>query len=395
MVFIIYSTLKVQKRSKMHPRKHLNFILIAILTGIPLFVFSQNMIQNPGFETYNECPRHLGNLHQDVADWTTPTSGTTDYFHMCSFHMGTPENFNGVQRTVEGEGYAGFYAYAPDDYREYLQVPLKSPLKAGAVYRLSFYVSLAERSDYAIRDFGILFSSEPLEIDTKKNISKAKRFAIADNAYNYLETPADDFLSDTSDWSRIETRFEAEGTERYMILGNFRTNRETRTTKTGRSSNKGAYYYIDKVALLEQKPAMAIAHAPAGRPASEYQLDSLQVFRSLLFEFDTYSLSHPGREELRMLYEFLNQDAELRLELAGHTDGKGRAEYNKELSEKRCLVVAQYLEDLGIPSGRIQWEGYGSSRPVAPNDTEAGRSQNRRVEFLIRKTQNPVPDSEK
>ena len=370
-------------------------ILSAALSGLPLIGFGQNMVPNPGFEDFNACPRHLGNLHQDVAEWTTPTSGTTDYFHMCSFHMGTPENFNGVQRTVEGEGYAGFYAYAPDDYREYLQVRLKSPLTAGAEYRLSFYVSLAERSDYAIRDFGILFSNNPLEIDTKKNISKGKRYDIPGNIYHYLETPAADFISDTRDWSRVEVRFEAEGTEEYLILGNFRTNRQTRTSDTGRSSNKGAYYYIDKVALLKQKPQLAMAQAPSEARAGSYALDSLQVFQSLLFEFDTHSLSRPGREELGELYEFLSQDPDLQLHLAGHTDGKGRADYNQLLSEKRCIAVARYLENLGISSSRIQWLGFGSSRPVASNETEAGRSRNRRVEFLIRKTQKPLPDSEK
>ncbi len=379
----------------MHLRKRLFCILSAFLSGCPAVVFAQNLIPNPGFETFNECPRHLGNLHRDVAEWTTPTSGTTDYFHMCSIHMGTPENFNGVQRTVEGEGYAGFYAYAPDDYREYLQVALKSPLEAGSVYRLSFYVSLAERSDYAIRDFGILFSSAPLDIDTKKNITKAKRFAISGNSYHYLESPAEEFLSDTSDWSRVEVRFEAEGTERYLVLGNFRANRETRTIETGRSSNKGAYYYIDKVALLKQKPDLALARPPSLAHNGNYQLDSLQVFNSLLFEFDTYSLSNPGREELQNLYEFLSHDGDLQLQLAGHTDGKGTARYNQMLSEKRCMAVATYLEDLGIHSDRIRWEGFGSTRPVASNETEAGRSRNRRVEFLIRRIQKPGPDTER
>jgi len=149
--------------------------LVFLVCLLPTGVFSQNLVPNPGFEEYRNCPRHLGNFQDDVAIWTIPTQGSTDYFHLCSQHMGTPENFNGVQRTVEGEGYAGFYAYAPDDYREYLQVRLKSPLTAGAEYRLSFYVSLAERSDYAIRDFGILFSNNPLEIDTKKNISNDTR----------------------------------------------------------------------------------------------------------------------------------------------------------------------------------------------------------------------------
>ena len=82
----------------------------------PFGVLAQNLIPNPGFEVYRNCPRHLGNFRHDVALWTTPTEGSTDYFHLCSQYMGTPDNFNGAQNTLEGNGYAGFYAYAPGDY---------------------------------------------------------------------------------------------------------------------------------------------------------------------------------------------------------------------------------------------------------------------------------------
>ena len=67
---------------------------------LPMGVFAQNLVPNGGFEEYRNCPRYLGNFQDDVAYWTTPTAGSTDYFHLCSQHMGTPENFNGAQITL-------------------------------------------------------------------------------------------------------------------------------------------------------------------------------------------------------------------------------------------------------------------------------------------------------
>lgn len=360
------------------------FVFLAC--AFPLGVLAQNLIPNPGFEVYQKCPRHLGNFHEDVAQWTTPTAGSTDYFHLCSQHMGTPENFNGAQKTLDGQGYAGFYAYAPGDYREYLQVKLKAPLSKGISYLLSFHVSLAERSDFAVRDFGVLFSSDALSLNTKKTLTRGKRYAIPGNTYHYLEISNDGFVTDTSEWIRVETEIIAKGTEQFLILGNFRTNRETRTHRTERNSNKGAYYYIDQVELKEHPENKLVADASPGElePGS-FLLDSLQVFRSLLFEFDTYRLSGSGKEELKSLYGFLEADPALELHLGGHTDATGSPQYNQRLSERRCEAVASYLIALGMPTNRIHWQGYGASQPVASNTTEAGRTRNRRVEFMIRK----------
>ena len=360
--------------------------LVLLGLMLPMGVFAQNLVPNGGFEEYRNCPKYLGNFQDDVAYWTSPTAGSTDYFHLCSQHMGTPENFNGAQNTLEGKGYAGFYAYAPGDYREYLQVALKAPLKEGKSYLLSFHVSLAERSDYAIRDFGVLFSSAPLSLDTKQVLTRGKRYAIVENAYHYLEIRSDDFATDTSGWMRVETEILAKGSEQYLILGNFRPNKETRTRSTRRRSNKGAYYYLDQVELRESHPGAVIAEAsPEKYDGDRFQLDSLQVFRSLLFEFDTYRLSGSGRAELRSLYGFLEADPTLELHLSGHTDATGSPQYNQRLSERRCQAVASYLTGLGLPAGRIRWQGFGASKPIAPNTTETGRSRNRRVEFVIRK----------
>lgn len=360
--------------------------IVFLACFFPLGVLAQNLIPNPGFELYRNCPRHLGNFKDDVALWTTPTDGSTDYFHLCSQHMGTPENFNGAQYTLEGNGYAGFYAFAPGDYREYLQVKLKSPLRKGMSYLLSFHVSLAERSDFAIRDFGVLFSSAALSLNTKKALTRGKRYSIRGNTYNYQEISSAGFINDTSRWIRVETEIQANGSEHYLILGNFRSNKETRTHETRRYSNKGAYYYIDQVELREHpEPNLVADLSRRDMDQGGFRLDSLQVFRSLLFEFDTYRLSGSGKEELKSLYGFLVTDPTLELHLGGHTDVTGTAQYNQRLSERRCEAVVSYLNGLGMPTSRIRWQGYGASQPVASNNTEAGRSRNRRVEFVIRK----------
>ena len=359
-------------------KKCLRMCLVASVWMASVVVYAQNLIPNPGFETHLECPAHLGSFGINVPHWSSPTLGTTDYFHSCSQKVGAPENFNGAQTTFQGEGYAGFYAYAPGNYREYIQVRLNAPLKAGRRYILSYHVSLADRSDYAIRIFGVLFSSDSLSVSTKTNLSKKHWYAFPENKYNYLEMGVSGYMDDTSSWVRVEKEFQAEGTERYMVLGNFRDNRRTALQPTGKSYNKGAYYYIDQVELRpEGNEQLAL------ETRGEYPLDSLQVFNSLLFEYDTYRLSGMGQGELDSLYQFLSTDSNLLLEVAGHTDGKGPDRYNQKLSERRCLAVVNYLEALGMAPGRIQWKGYGASRPVASNETEDGRSRNRRVEFRI------------
>lgn len=360
--------------------------LILALVGISGLRAQGNLIPNPGFEAFVKCPDYLGNFHGDVSDWTCPTQGSTDYFHRCSEQMGSPSNFNGSQEPREGQAYAGLYVYAPGDYREYISTRLREPLREGARYELSFYVSLSERSDYAISEFGALFASAPLSVPIKKELSKRHWYAREGIAFHFLKAGGHDFLGDTREWVRLAVTFEALGSERYLILGNFSANRQTPVRKTGRSSNKGAYYYVDQVELRRAGGADSFAATAPDPVAREgFSLDSLQAFRSVLFEFDTYSLSGPGKEELQSLFSFLRENPDLHLFLGGHTDARGSNAYNQKLSDLRCQAVVSYLRQLGLDGQRIRWEGFGASRPVAGNDTEAGRRANRRVEFLIRR----------
>ena len=79
----------------------------------------------------------------------------------------------------------------------------------------------------------------------------------------------------------------------------------------------------------------------------------------------------------------LRMHPDLRVEVAGHTDSQGAAEYNQGLSERRAYTVRDYLINAGVPASQLTARGYGEAEPVADNATAVGRAQNRRVELRI------------
>lgn len=103
----------------------------------------------------------------------------------------------------------------------------------------------------------------------------------------------------------------------------------------------------------------------------------------VLFGFDRSDLNASAETNLDKLSNILKEYPDTNIEIQGHTDSKGADSYNLNLSEKRAQSVATYLRGRGISSGRVRTKGYGETAPVASNDTEDGRSQNRRVDFLI------------
>lgn len=103
----------------------------------------------------------------------------------------------------------------------------------------------------------------------------------------------------------------------------------------------------------------------------------------VLFGFDQSDITADAQPTLNKLVEVLNKYPDTDIELQGHTDDTGTEKYNQALSERRARSVDNYLEKQGIPSGRIKIKGFGETIPKYDNTTDAGRAQNRRVEFLI------------
>ncbi|HEU4609821.1 MAG TPA: OmpA family protein, partial [Chitinophagaceae bacterium] len=115
----------------------------------------------------------------------------------------------------------------------------------------------------------------------------------------------------------------------------------------------------------------------------------------ILFGFDQSTLNSSARTNLDNLVTVLNDYPNTNIEVQGHTDSKGTEAYNLGLSQRRAGTVASYLLQKGIASGRINTKGYGETAPVASNDTEDGRAQNRRVDFVITANEKMINDAKK
>lgn len=103
----------------------------------------------------------------------------------------------------------------------------------------------------------------------------------------------------------------------------------------------------------------------------------------ILFGVGKSDLSPAAYKSMDSLAAFLTREPDNNVEIQGHTDSTGSAEINMKLSQKRADAVATYVKSKGISANRVSAKGYGFTDPVGPNNTEEGRAQNRRVQFLI------------
>lgn len=127
---------------------------------------------------------------------------------------------------------------------------------------------------------------------------------------------------------------------------------------------------------------------PNTRPGAVVDLDGCEVeavieLDGVHFDFDKATLRPEAKTVLDEAAALLSTTERVIVEVAGHTDSKGSEEYNLGLSNRRAAAVKDYLAAQGVKATRLTAMGYGESRPVASNDTDAGRAENRRVELII------------
>lgn len=352
----------------------------------------ENLIYNSDFESYQDCPRRIDALGilTIVDAWFQPTNGSADYFNVCGMkECFVPNNKLGIQDPHSGNGYCGIYC-SKTEYREYLQTQLKRKLKEGEKYRLTFHVSLSEYSSGAVATIGAVFSEYRL-FDTVKSVLMKKEERkinkkITQTTSTYY-TPQvvnnhDNVLINTKGWDSISGEFIAKGGEEYLTIGNFFPASHSNVIDLDSLTYllPGAYYYIDDVTLycLTCKP-------PYNPPkdTTKYKVGSTFVLKNIFFEFDKSNILQQSYKELQQLIELLTENPNMKIEIGGHTDDKGTIEYNQRLSENRANAVVKYLINKGISEKRLKYKGYGELHPIDTNETEAGRFNNRRVEFKI------------
>jgi OmpA-OmpF porin, OOP family len=246
---------------------------IAIICFIVLntFCYAQyNLIPNPSFETYTNCPHWWAELPL-AAPWDSPMNTTPDYFNSCDtgfssglFIAGIPSNGVGYQYARTGNGYAGILTWGlnnqatPNNWREYLQVPLLDTLIQGEEYFLSFYVSAADSSRYTSNNLGVYFSN----VEINDSIFPQTPLPYQPQIQNSISNN----LNDRNGWTLVSGNFVAANDEKYLIIGNFDDSSTTVANYTGWSnisSYNYSYLYVDDVFLAPVDSLVSVTEIPS------------------------------------------------------------------------------------------------------------------------------------
>lgn len=373
----------------------------AVAQSVP--ALTSNLVFNPSFEDYIECPRKIDALGKltIVEAWYQPTAGSADYYNVCgSRDCGVPRNKLGIQDAHRGNGFCGIYC-SKTNYREYLQTELKEPLREGEMYRVAFYVSLSEYSSGAVATIGALFTTERIG-DTVRSVLMDKSVrqiapGISQTVASYYEPQVvndyDRVLDDTKAWMEVSGVFEAKGGEKFLTIGNFFPASQSNVVDLDSLTYllPGAYYYIDDVSVtclgckteMEKLDSVLVTTKKPITYADTLKVGSKFVLHNIFFDYDKATLLQQSHNELHILLTILQSHPNMKIEICGHTDGHGSIDYNQRLSENRARAVVDYLVSHGIDIRRLSFKGYGKSRPIDTNATEEGRARNRRVEFVV------------
>lgn len=353
-----------------------------ILTGLAAFLAASlslqaqdnNLVLNGSFETTSGVLHGRGGFSK-ADSISSPNNTSVDLYsrNASGSDYDVPANYMGNQESTAGGNYAGIIAYYADDagifktkpgyqkYSEYIQLALREPLVAGKAYTVSFTLSLAERSAYAVSGFGVYFSA------TKMDVKNNAFLALMPHIVSM------DILTNT-EWTTFTGVYVAAGGERYMELGCFDMYMETKKiVAPGANNSRKAYYYIDNVSMT---PQLVV-------PEDITMVLSGNCFRLNNLEFETdQSVILPGSfEEMNLLSRFLKTYPHLVVYIDGHTDKTGTETHNEKLSADRALAVRTYLVKSGVAENRLKLRSFGESQPI---DTQNENSLiNRRVEITI------------
>ncbi len=175
--------------------------------------------------------------------------------------------------------------------------------------------------------------------------------------------------SHLSEGQRVSGKFMNSGQK---IIGEGKVHADDAAGYCSKSEQALGAYIDEKLAPLEAR-----VRRLEGGPKTVASVQLEGVF----FAFDKSDLNAESRAVLEMTYSNLESKGFPRIEIAGYTDSVGSDEYNLNLSDRRAQSVMDYLVSLGVPAEKLTSRGYGEGDPIASNDTDEGRAQNRRVEL--------------
>jgi outer membrane protein OmpA-like peptidoglycan-associated protein len=357
---------------------------------MPFFVFGtvqsgfsqQNLVRNPSFENYTHLPQYIGDAPDAITDWHFANEGGSgDYYHKnAGFAYRVPDNHFGSENPHSGNAYAGFCV--TPIYREFLASELTLRLEKGKKYKFTMYISNGDKEDVSyVKEISVLFLSRQWTLENDLQMGLPPQIVF------YQDTG----FTKSDGWQELTAIYTARGTEQWMYIGAHQWQCDTCASVPGTPRKASpwifggdkkvlqAHYYVDDVSIVE------VTDGPKA-DTTELKTGIVYAFNNIHFATNSAVLEKVDQPDLEKILAYLLSHETVSVTVYGHTDSIGTTEDNYKLSVARADAVKKFLMDHGIQEGRISTVGHGETKPVAPNNTAAGRALNRRVEFLFEGT---------
>ena len=186
-------------------------------------------------------------------------------------------------------------------------------------------------------------------------------------------------------WMKVSGQFFAKYEAEFIVIGNFSDDFNTLSVAPREDCYNYAYYYVDDVLVKKIPPFMPVPIKADDLSKQKLEPGKPILLKNIYFEFDKDELMPRSFVELNKLLKILRDNPKLSIEIVGHTDALGDDDYNFDLSRRRAESVVKFLTDNKTSKTRLRARGQGEQQPVASNETDEGRAQNRRVEFVVLK----------
>ncbi|MEZ7878332.1 MAG: OmpA family protein [Flavobacteriales bacterium] len=360
-----------------------------------------NLVPNSGFEDTNiKKLRSYGQMEEVSKDWFSATEVPADIYGdgAKGDKIAIPTNDYGTQEPAAGLCYAGFRAYSKDPrmQRSYLEVQLPQMLDRDVMYCVSFDISLADLSRYAVNDIGVVVSDRKIEQpnlgdmilqpDVKQKTNKVFEY--------------------TEGWEKFCGTFVGTGQEEYIVIGCFGSRSDMTIEKVKRPVGltgpqlSHAYYFIDNVEIIEiQAKSQCVCSAVEERDMDlvygsssvqdEDMTDAEKINSSAIYyAFLKRTPTGSGKQTVADIATILKANPGMTINIVGHCDddeaseGKINARY-KMIGKNRGDQIRRMLETAGVPASQYSVSDIGAQDPANSRDTDISRAQNRRVTFEV------------
>lgn len=367
----------------------------------------ENLIDNGSFESTDKSPKKLGSI-ENATGWVSPTGVRADLFTSSKIpDINVPENIYGKEHPKEGGNYAGIvgYSYGNKVPRSYVMTKINVPLKKDMRYCVKFNVSLAEASKYATNNIGAKLSKKPFGTDSKLPLIDDASLLHFNNDHK--------IMSARYDWTEVCGVVIAEGGEKYITIGNFSSDDDTKQERMKKDPNVkttqiiAAYYYVDDVSIRllnedEKCDCQAEESAQEFSPVIYQKVfnltedmtpkDKIEI-QEIFFAFGKDKLTTEGEGSLDLIATIMKENPSMKLQINGHNNAEEDSvgvenDYYADMDNKRIGTVMSYLMEKGIPEARIIFTRKGSEEPskdTTPEDSEELiLAKSRRVTFQVR-----------